>query len=113
MDFSAWSLSHLIVAGLAFATIIGQTIAVLARLKTTTERLEKHVEKQGESFVHALERFKDRVDKRFVEVNQRIDQVRTEIGDVRSELKTEMSEIRSELSKMNQNHIDHLSHHES
>ncbi len=113
MDFSAWSLSHLIVAGLAFATIIGQTIAVLARLKTTTERLEKHVEKQGESFVHALERFEDRVDKRFVEVNQRIDQVRTEIGDVRSELKTEMSGIRSELSKMNQNHIDHLSHHES
>jgi vacuolar-type H+-ATPase subunit I/STV1 len=113
MDFSAWSPSHLIVAGLAFATIIGQTIAVLARLKTTTERLEKHVEKQGESFVHALERFEDRVDKRFVEVNQRIDQVRTEIGDVRSELKTEMSEIRSELSKMNQNHIAHLSHHES
>ena len=113
MDFSAWSPSHLIVAGLAFATIIGQTIAVLTRLKTTTERLEKHVEKQGESFVHALERFEDRVDKRFVEVNQRIDQVRTEIGDVRSELKTEMSEIRSELSKLNQNHIDHLSHHES
>ena len=113
MDFSAWSPSHLIVAGLAFATIIGQTIAVLARLKTTTERLEKHVEKQGESFVHALERFEDRVDKRFVEVNQRIDQVRTEIGDVRSELKTEMSEIRSELSKMNQNHIAHLAHHES
>ena len=113
MDFSAWSPSHLIVAGLAFATIIGQTIAVLARLKTTTERLEKQVEKQSESFVHALKRFEDRVDKRFVEMNQRIDQVRTEIGDVRSELKTEMSEIRSELSKMNQNHIDHLSHHES
>ena len=49
----------IIVAGLAFATIIGQTIAVLARLKTTTERLEKQVEKQvekqGELFVHALE----------------------------------------------------------
>lgn len=41
MDFSAWSPSHLIVAVLAFATIIGQTIAVLARLKTTTERLGK------------------------------------------------------------------------
>ena len=94
MDFSAWSPSHLIVAGLAFATIIGQTIAVLARLKTTTERLEKQVEKQGEMFVHALERLENRIDKR-------IDEVRSEV-----------SEIRSELSKFNQNHIDHLSHHQ-
>ena len=95
MDFSAWSPSHLIVAGLAFATIIGQTIAVLARLKTTTERLEKQVEKQGEMFVHALERLENRIDKR-------IDEVRSEV-----------SEIRSELSKLNQNHIDHLTHHQS
>ena len=94
MDFSAWSPSHLIVAGLAFATIIGQTIAVLARLKTTTERLEKQVEKQGEMFVHALERLENRIDKR-------IDEVRSEV-----------SEIRSELSKLNQNHVDHLSHHQ-
>ena len=94
MDFSAWSPSHLIVAGLAVATIIGQTIAVLTRLKTTTERLEKQVEKQGEIFVHAMERLENRIDKR-------IDEVRSE-----------MSEIRSELSKLNQNHIDHLSHHQ-
>ena len=94
MDFSAWSPSHLIVAGLAFATIIGQTIAVLARLKTTTERLEKQVEKQGEMFVHALERLENRIDKR-------IDEVRSEV-----------SEIRSELSKLNQNYIDHLTHHQ-
>lgn len=94
MDFSAWSPSHLIVAGLAFATIIGQTIAVLTRLKTTTERLEKQVEKQGEIFVHALERLENRIDKR-------IDEVRSEV-----------SEIRSELSKLNQNHIDHLTHHQ-
>lgn len=94
MDFSAWSPSHLIVAGLAFATIIGQTIAVLARLKTTTERLEKQVEKQGEMFVHAMERLENRIDKR-------IDEVRSEV-----------SEMRSELSKLNQNHIDHLSHHQ-
>ena len=102
MDFSVWSPSHLIVAALALATIIGQAIAVLARLKANTEQLQK----QGETFVHAIERLEDRMDKRFVEVNQRI-------SEVRSELKTEMSEIRSELSKMNQNHIDHLSHHES
>ena len=94
MDFSAWSPSHLIVAGLAFATIIGQTIAVLARLKTTTERLEKQVEKKGEMFVYSMGRLENRIDKR-------IDEVRSEV-----------SEIRSELSKLNQNHIDHLSHHQ-
>ncbi len=94
MDFSAWSPSHLIVAGLAFATIIGQTIAVLVRLKTTTERLEKQVEKQGEMFVHAMERLENRIDKR-------IDEVRSEV-----------SEIRSEMSRLNQNHVDHLAHHQ-
>ena len=51
MDFSAWSPSHLIVAALALATIIGQAIAVLARLKANTEQLQK----QGETFVNAME----------------------------------------------------------
>ena len=71
MDFSAWSPSHLIVAALASATIIGQAIAVLARLKTNTEQLQK----QGETFVHAMERLEDRIDKRFEEVNQRFTKV--------------------------------------
>ena len=57
MDFSAWSPSHLIVAALVFATIIGQAIAVLVRLKTSTERLEK----QGEFFYHALDKRIDEV----------------------------------------------------
>ena len=127
MDFSSWSPSHLIVAALVFATIIGQAIAVLARLKANTEQLQK----QGETFVHALERLEDRVDKRLVEVNQRIDQVRTEIGDVRTgigdvrsnmnqgftdlrgEMNQRLSDMTGEISKMNQNHIDHLSHHQS
>ena len=68
MDFSAWSPSHLIVAALVLATIIGQAIAVLARLKANTEQLQK----QGETFVHAIERLEDRIDKRFEEVNQRL-----------------------------------------
>ena len=109
MDFSAWSPSHLIVAALAFATIIGQAIAVLARLKANTEQLQK----QGETFVHAMERLEDRIDKRFEEVNQRIDQVRTEISDVRTEMNQRFSDMTAEISKLNQNHIDHLSHHES
>ena len=98
MDFSAWSPSHLIVAALAWATIIGQAIAVLARLKTNTEQLQK----QGETFVHAMERLEDRIDKRFEEVNQQLTNMQAEIRDVRNEMR-----------QLNQNHIDHLSHHES
>ena len=124
MDFSAWSPSHLIIAGLALATIIGQAIAVLARLKSSTERLEK----QSELFHHAL-------DKRINEVNQQIvgireelsseiravrneirdvrEELRSEIRDVREELRSEIRDVRIELSKLNQNHIDHLTHHQS
>ena len=76
-----WSPSHLIVAAIAVATIIGQLLIVLTRLKTITERLEKRMDKQdetirqqGEMFYNALERLEDRMDKRFVEVNQRIDE---------------------------------------
>ena len=74
-----WSPSHLIIAALALATIIGQAIAVLARLKNTTERLESRLDKQDETikqqgltFFHALERLEERMDKRFVEMNQRL-----------------------------------------
>ncbi len=40
-----WSPSHLIVAAIAVATIIGQLIVILTRLKTITERLEKQIDK--------------------------------------------------------------------
>ena len=95
MDLSAWSPSHLIVA--ALATIIGQAIVVLARLKANTEQLQK----QGGTFVHAMERLEDRIDKGFEEVNQRLTDMQAEIRDVRSEMR-----------QLNQNRIDHLSHHE-
>ena len=122
MDFSAWSPSHLIVALLAFATIIGQAIAVLARLKTITERLEDR-----------LDRLEDWLDKRFIEVisqvNEQVALVRTEVRDVRSEMDQQitgvreeihdlrletsqrLSDVQSEMSKLNQNHIDHLHRH--
>ena len=105
MDFSAWSPSHLIVAALALATIIGQAIAVLARLKANTEQLQK----QGETFIHAIERLEDRIDKQFEEVNHRFTEVNQRLTDVQAE----MRDVRSEMRQLNQNHIDHLSHHES
>ena len=55
--------------------IIGQAIAVLARLKANTEQLQK----QGETFVHAMERLEDRIDKRFEEMNQRFTEVNQQL----------------------------------
>ena len=40
-------------------------------------------------------------------MNQRISEVRDEISEVR----TEIVGIRTEMSKLNQNHIEHLTHH--
>ena len=102
MGFSAWSPSHLLVAIITLLTIIGQAVALFTYLKTTATKHSQEIKQLAEQ----MQRQEDRMDKRFTEVNQRI-------SEVRSELKTEMSEIRSELSKMNQNHIDHLSHHQS
>ena len=115
-----WSPSTMIVAAIAVATIIGQLIIVLTRLKTITERLEKRMDKQdetqrqqAETFVHALERLEERMDKRFVEVvstmNQRLSEMNAEIRDVRSEI----SDVRSEMRQLNQNHIEHLNRHHS
>ena len=124
-----WSPSHLILAGLALATIVGQAIAVLSRLKNTTERLEKQIDKQASTFFHALERLEERMDKRFVEINQRISDMQADtnqrLSDMQSEMNhrftemnhrfTEMnqrlSDMQVEIRQLNQNHIDHLNRH--
>ena len=36
-----------------------------------------------------------------------------EIADVRTEMNQQVGSVREELSKLNQNHIDHLTRHES
>ena len=125
MDFGSWSPAHLIIVGITLATIIGQPIVVLTRLKTITERLEQRMDKQdetirqqGETFFHALQRLEDRMDKRlsdmqaetnhrFTEVSQRLSDMQAEIRDVRSE----MSDVRSEMRQLNSNHIEHLNRH--
>ncbi len=52
------------------------------------------------------------------DMNQQIGEVRAEIAGVRTDLnqqigdvRTEIAGVRTELSKLNQNHIDHLTHH--
>ena len=67
-----------------------QTIAVLAQLKANTEQLQK----QGETFVHAMEQLEDRIDKRFEEVNQRFTEVNQRLTDMQAEIRDVRNEMR-------------------
>ncbi len=102
MDFSAWSPSHTILVVVMVAVTVVGFIGQVAVLFHRTRQLEKRQDKQsedlhrqGEMFIHALERLENRIDKRFEEVNQRL------------------SSMDASIRQLNQNHIDHLSHHQS
>lgn len=69
-----------------------QAIAVLTQLKANTKQLQK----QNETFVHAMERLEE-VNQRFTEVNQRLTDMQSEISDVRREI----SDIRREMRQLN------------
>ena len=130
MDFSAWSPSHLLVAIITLLTIVGQAVALFVWLKTRVKqleeqsdkmeqrldshisRLERLVEKQGDNFRHALEKQAETFDKRFGEVNQQIASVRADLNQQVNSLRAEIGDVRTELSKLNQNHIEHLTHHQ-
>ena len=138
MDFSAWSPSHTILVLFGIVVFIGQVGVYFYR----TKQNDKQLEKQGETFFHAIERLEERMDKGFVEVNQQIVSVRDElrgeiqgvrgeitnvrdelrgeiqgvrgeIADVRTETNQRLSDMTAEISKLNQNHIDHLNQHKS
>ena len=142
MDFSAWSPSHTILVLFGIAVFISQVGVYFYRTKQNDKKLDKQGEdlrlalkEQGETFFHAIERLEDRMDKGFVEVNQQIvgvrdelrgeiqgvrDELRSEIGgvrgeiaDVRTEMNQRLSDMTAEISKLNQNHIDHLTRHDS
>ena len=102
MDSSAWSPSHTILVVVMVAVTAVGFIGQVAVLFHRTRQLEKRQDKpgedshrQGEMFLHALERLENRIDKRFEEVNQRL------------------SSMDASIRQLNQNHIDHLSHHQS
>ena len=114
MDFGTWSPSHTILALAVLVGCIGQVAVYFYK----TSQNDKKIDKQAETFNHALER----MDKRFVEVismmNHQISDVRSEISHQISDVKSEISDVRGEIrglrlemSKLNQNHIDHLTHH--
>lgn len=114
MNFSSWSPSHTILVLFIIGGFIGQ-VAILfhrtGRLEKQAERLEKRanrtderIDKQGEMFFHALERLEERMDQRFAESISIMNQQG-------SDLRGEIRDLRLEMSKLNQNHIDHLTHH--
>lgn len=120
MDFASWSPSHTIIAVFALVAFIGQVAVYFYRTAQNDKKLEKlseaflrtfekmedKIDKQSENFTNAIERLEDKMDKRFVEVV-------TTMNHQNSDIRTEINEVRSEISKLNQNHIDHLTHHQS
>ena len=96
MDFGTWSPSHTILVLVVLVAFIGQAAVYFYRTAQNDKKIE---------------RLEERMDKRFVEVistiNQQISVVRSEISVVRGEIR----DVRLEMSKLNQNHIDHLTHH--
>ena len=138
MDFSAWSPSHTILVAFIVAGFIGQIVISLYRVG----QLEKRMAQSEDLAEKRDAELRAMFDKRIGEVNQRISDeiagVRNEIAGVRNEiagvnqrisdeiagLRSEMNQrflevhseirdVRTELSKLNQNHIDHLTHHQS
>ena len=114
MDFSAWSPSHTILVVVGIIGFIGQVAVFFYRIgqsEKRTDKIEDLIIKQSETFFNAIERLEERTDKRFVEVNQQITGLRSEMNQRISEVRDEISGVRDEISKLNQNHIEHLTHH--
>ena len=103
MDFGTWSPSHTILVLVVLVAFIGQVAVYFYRTAQNDKKIERLEEQMDKRF--------ELMDKRFVEVistiNQQTSVVRSEISDVRGEIR----DVRLEMSKLNQNHIDHLTHH--
>lgn len=101
MDFSAWSPSHTILVIVVIIGFIGQVAVLFYRMGQQEKRMERGKERAEKRDAELLATF----DKQLGKVNQRID-------NLRSEMNQRLSDITSEISKLNQNHIEHLTHHE-
>ena len=109
MDSGIWSPSHTILVLFIVAGFAGQVAIYFYR----TGQNDKKIDKQGETFVHALERMEERMDKRFVELNQRNGETNQRIDGLRSEMNQRLSDMEASIQQMNQNHIEHLNRHHS
>ena len=109
MDWGSWSPSHTILVLFIIAGFAGQVAVYFYR----TSQNDKKIDKQGETFVHALERLEERMDKRFVELNQRNGETNQRIDSLRLEMNQRLSDMDASIQQMNQNHIEHLNRHHS
>lgn len=114
MEFTAWSPSHTILVIFGIFVFVGNLAVMYYRIGQNAKKIDK----LSETVVHTIERLEERLDKRFVEMNKRIDDTNQQIADLRTEMNqrfvqvhSEINHVRDELSKLNQNHIDHLTHH--
>jgi len=89
MDFGTWSPSHTIFVFIMLVGFIGQVAVYFYKTSQNDKRIE---------------RFEERMDKRF-------DEFISIMNHQFSELRGEIRDLRLEMSKLNQNHIDHLTHH--
>ena len=131
MDFSAWSPSHTILVAITLLALGAQLIAILVSLKINTKRLEDSVDKidtkidviqsdirkeiQGvrEGLRGEIQGVREELRGEIQGVRGEIQGVRGEIADVRTEMNQQIGSVREELSKLNQNHIEHLTRHDS
>ena len=95
MDFSTWLPSHTNIVICVAVMFIGQVVVFLYR----TGRLEKQLNKQGEELRKLRNGLEARIDKHINDIDQPIVGIRKEISDVRIE-----------IGKLNQNHVEYLTH---
>ena len=106
MDFSAWSPSHTVLVAITLVTFGVQLIVILISLKIRTERLEQRQDKTD----NQIETVK-------LEMTKQISEVRSEMNqgfsDLRGEMNQRLSDMDASIRQLNQNHIDHLTRHET
>ena len=110
MDFGSWSPSHTILALFIVAGFIGQVAVFFYRTAQNDKRIDEVKAAMDQGFSDMRSEMNHRfseINHRFSEINHRFSDVQSEISDVRKEI----TDVRTELSKLNQNHIDHLTHH--
>ena len=113
MDFSAWSPSHTILVAITLVTFGVQLVVILISLKIRTERLEQRQDKTDNQIETVRLEMTKQISEVRSEMNQGFSDLRGEMNQRLSDMQGEIKDVRSEISKLNQNHIDHLTRHNS
>ncbi len=95
MDFSAGSPSHTLLVAITLLGFGVQLIVILVSLKMRTQRLEQRQDKTD----NQIETVKLEMTK--------------QISEVRSDMNQGFSDMDASIRQLNQNHIDHLTRHDS